>query len=93
MKKLTNRDLPLAYFINYLIAAFPSFKDTDILYSFDNLRELYNDVTNYTEFKLNKIMDKKQTPTHLILNAAHEIEGASEEDRQHDEDIMDDDNF
>lgn len=28
-----------------------------------------------------------------VLNAAHEIPGASEEDKQHDEDIMNDENF
>lgn len=30
---------------------------------------------------------------YLQINAAHEIKGASEEDKQHDEDIMNDDNF
>lgn len=30
---------------------------------------------------------------HLQLNAAHEIEGATKEDKQHDEDIMNDENF
>jgi hypothetical protein len=30
---------------------------------------------------------------YLVVNAAHEIEGASEEDKQHDDDIMKDDNF
>jgi hypothetical protein len=30
---------------------------------------------------------------HRLPNAAHEIEGATEEQKQHDEDIIDDDNF
>lgn len=29
----------------------------------------------------------------LLLNAAHEIEGATEDEKKHDDDIMDDDNF
>lgn len=36
---------------------------------------------------------QETTPEHLILNAAHAIEGTSPEDIQHDEDIMDDENF
>jgi transcriptional regulator with XRE-family HTH domain len=47
---------------------------------------------------INKKQDKKSKiqETHLMdftLNAAHEIKGASDEDKQHDEDIMDDENF
>jgi transcriptional regulator with XRE-family HTH domain len=30
---------------------------------------------------------------HLVVNAAHAIEGATEEEIQHDDDIMDDENF
>jgi transcriptional regulator with XRE-family HTH domain len=30
---------------------------------------------------------------HLVVNAAHAIEGATEEELQHDDDIMNDDNF
>lgn len=40
-----------------------------------------------------KWSDKEETPDYLMLNAAHEIEGATEEDKKHDDDIMDDDNF
>lgn len=32
-------------------------------------------------------------PDRFMVNAAHAISGASEEDKQHDEDIMDDENF
>lgn len=32
-------------------------------------------------------------PDRFMVNAAHAIPGASEEDKQHDEDIMDDDDF
>lgn len=42
---------------------------------------------------IDNLEKSEETTTHLTLNAAHEIEGASEEDRQHDEDIMNDDNF
>lgn len=59
----------------------------------DSIKELYEDVMNYTEFSLKKITGKNSPPTHLTLNAAHEIEDSTEEDRQHDDDIMDDDNF
>ena len=34
-----------------------------------------------------------QYTTKEVLNAAHAIDGASDEDKQHDEDIMNDDNF
>ncbi len=30
---------------------------------------------------------------HLVVNAAHAIEGATEEEKQHDDDIMNDENF
>lgn len=32
-------------------------------------------------------------PEHLVLNAAHEIEGSSEEDKKHDDDIMNGEDF
>lgn len=35
----------------------------------------------------------KYTNTVELLNAAHEIPGASKEDKKHDDDIMDDENF
>lgn len=41
---------------------------------------------------LKKYADEADTP-YLLPNAAHEIEGASQEDKDHDESIMDDDNF
>ena len=34
-----------------------------------------------------------QYTTKEFLNAAHAIDGASDEDKQHDEDIMNDENF
>lgn len=41
-----------------------------------------------------KLLESKaKYPGFLELNAAHEIKGASDEDKQHDEDIMDDENF
>jgi len=36
---------------------------------------------------------KRDTPDYLLPNAAHEIEGASEDDKAHDNAIMDDDDF
>ncbi len=45
------------------------------------------------ESKIAKFPKKKETPDYLTLNAANAIEGASEDDKQHDEDIMNDDNF
>lgn len=40
-------------------------------------------------------VEKAEKPTRprFVLNAAHAIEGASEEDKQHDEDIMNDPDF
>lgn len=37
--------------------------------------------------------EKEKIKEHLIVNAAHAIEGASEEDIKHDDDIMDDPDF
>lgn len=63
-----------------------------------------NIITHYN--KLNKIGKKeaekrieelthidKYTNTVELLNAAHEIPGATEEEKKHDDDIMDDENF
>lgn len=41
----------------------------------------------------NEIKPDKQDNSYLNLNAAHEIEGASDEDKDHDDAIMDDDDF
>jgi transcriptional regulator with XRE-family HTH domain len=35
----------------------------------------------------------KKTPDYLIVNAAHDIKGATDEEKQHDDDIMNDENF
>jgi transcriptional regulator with XRE-family HTH domain len=59
---------------------------------FDNsLKELKTPATSINKKALE--FPKEDDNSHLTLNAAHEIEGASEEDKQHDDDIMDDDNF
>lgn len=45
------------------------------------------------DYELKVAETPAQYPDHLQLNAAHEIEGASKKDKQHDEDIMNDENF
>lgn len=92
MKGITNSDLPLTFFINYLLTAFPKLADVNMLSNISDIKELYSDVKNYTEFALKKYMIKK-APEHLILKAANKIEGATEEDDKHDDDIMNDPNF
>lgn len=62
----------------------------------NNYRKL-NDIGQHEAIKrveeLTYIDKYKITPEHLLLKAAHQIEGASEEDKQHDYDLMNDDNF
>lgn len=60
----------------------------------------YNKLNNIGQHEASKRVEEltyidkyKKEKEHLILKAAHEIEGASEEDKQHDYYIMDDDNF
>jgi transcriptional regulator with XRE-family HTH domain len=56
-----------------------------------------NDIGQHEAIKrveeLTYIDKYKKVQEHLILKAAHEIDGALEEDKQHDYDLMDDDNF
>lgn len=69
-------------------------KETVLLIrNFNKLNDIgQNEATKRVE-ELTYIDKYKKAPEHLTLNAAHAIEGASEEDKRHDEDIMDDDNF
>lgn len=55
----------------------------------DYTEEELEEIKKFAEFLKSK---RKELP-HLEVNAAHAIPGASEEDKQHDEDIMDDENF
>ena len=54
-----------------------------------------NDIGKHEATK--RVMELTEVPRYLedttYVNAAHAIDGASEEARQHDEDIMDDENF
>lgn len=58
--------------------------------------ELLNDIGKHEATK--RVMELTEVPRYLkedtnYVNAAHAIDGASEEDKQFDEDIMDDENF
>lgn len=58
--------------------------------------ELLNDIGKHEATK--RVMELTEVPRYLkenttYVNAAHPIEGASEEDKQFDEDIMNDENF
>lgn len=58
--------------------------------------ELLNDIGRHEATK--RVMELTEVPRYLkedtnYVNAAHAIDGASEEDKQFDEDIMDDENF
>lgn len=67
----------------------------------DEYKELVKDIKSYLRFKildLSEISNKRRKETssaynQLLPNAAHEIEGASDEDKAHDDALMDDDNF
>lgn len=64
------------------------------------LNDLRGSIKSYLKFKIQELIEnshqieQKSIPKpHLLPNAAHEIKGSSKEDRKHDEDIMDDENF
>ena len=75
----------------------------DILYEtqFNKLKESYNSLNSLGQKEaVKRIKELTEIPRYTKkgepashVNAAHPIPGASEEDKQHDENIMDDDNF
>lgn len=70
----------------------PSQKIPKIMQYYDQL----NDIGKHEATK--RVMELTEVPRYLkedtnYVNAAHAIDGASEEDKQFDEDIMDDENF
>ncbi|OZV12277.1 hypothetical protein CIW83_09260 [Tissierella sp. P1] len=72
-----------------------TYGDVSFNISISEYNELIKDIKSYLRFKILNLNEKRkeETPDHLLLNAAHEIEGASEEDKAHDDAIMDDDDF
>lgn len=56
-------------------------------------RDLQYPEVKENNYEFNGLMVAESNDDHLTLNAAHRIEGASEEDLQHDEDIMNDQDF
>lgn len=69
-------------------------KDMQLLNNFRKLNNMGQDeaVKRIEELThIDKYIEKEQSD--LLPNAAHEIEGASEEDKAHDDAIMDDDDF
>lgn len=77
-------------------AAIFSNTDLDIISKYKKLDEKGKHTVNTVldmEYNRCEAENYKDNVHHLILNAAHAIEGSSEEDKQHDEDIMDDENF
>lgn len=62
--------------------------------------QYYNNLNDIGKYKatervkeLTYVPEYNAEPTHLMVNAAHEIENSSQADKKHDEDIMDDENF
>lgn len=74
----TNDDTPLNIALNKLNIGENELTEEEI-----------KDIVQFASF----ILSKKKLSDNSILNAAHAINGATEEDKQYDEDIMDDDNF
>lgn len=69
-------------------------RETAITYHFNKLNNYGKDeaIKRVTEMtKINEYTEQEQPET--ILNAAHARAGATKEDMQHDDDIMDDENF
>lgn len=67
--------------------------EQSLLANYNKLNDIGQHEASKRIEELTYIEKYKKEKEHLILKAAHEIEGASEEDKQHDYDIMDDDNF
>ncbi len=68
----------------------------DLLYHFKKLNNLgKNEAVKRVEelTQIDKYVIMEIVKPHLLPNAAHEIEGATDEDKAHDDAIMDDDNF
>jgi transcriptional regulator with XRE-family HTH domain len=65
----------------------------NLTYYYDKLNDIGQQEAIKRVEELTYIDKYIKVPEHLILKAAHEIDGASEEDKQHDYDLMDDDNF
>ncbi len=82
-----------------------SSKEIELLYNFNSLNEIgQNEATKRIEeltyidkyikkSKITEMPKKEDIPEHLILKAAHRLPNATEEDLQHDEDIMNDPDF
>lgn len=67
--------------------------ETALLSDFHKLNDIGQHEASKRIEELTCIDKYKKEKDYLILNAAHEIEGSTEEDKKHDDDIMDDDNF
>lgn len=77
-----------------------TYEDTSFNITISEYNQLVRDVKSYLRFKILELKEKRQKEIlnknisdSNLLNAAHEIEGASQEDKDHDNNIMDDDNF
>jgi len=77
-----------------------TYEDTSFNITISEYNQLVRDIKSYLRFKILELKEKRQKEIlnqnisdSNLLNAAHEIEGASQEDKDHDNNIMDDDNF
>lgn len=70
-------------------------EETNLINVFNKLNNIGKSeaIKRITELTLIDKYTIKETKLHLLPNAAHEIEGASEEDKAHDDAIMDDNDF
>ena len=71
-------------------------KSPELDQSYRILIHKYKSLDDKGKYTVDAVLEaeyKRFIKPHTLLNAAHEIKGATEEDKQHDEDIMNDDEF
>ncbi len=68
-------------------------KEIKLITNFNKLNDIGQNEASKRVEELTCIDKYKKIPEHLILKAANKIDGATEEDDKHDDDIMNDPNF
>lgn len=71
----------------------PTQKIPKIIQYYNSLNDIGKHKATERVKELTYVPEYNAEPTHLMVNAAHEIENSSQADKKHDEDIMDDENF
>lgn len=78
---------------NLMEESFIFSKPTKIISCYNQLNDLGKHEAEKRVEELTYIPEYSAKPAHLMVDAAHEIENSSQDDKQYDEDIMDDENF